>query len=167
MVTCGTYRKEHHFQSSKRLDVLQRGLFKLAGEGGWSLEAWAIFSNHYHFVAHSPEDEESSDSLRRMLMELHSRTARWVNKLDRTPGRKVWHNYFESQLTYQKSYLARLAYVHENPVHHGLVLRAVDYPWCSARWIEKEAEASILKTFGSFDTKKVKVVDSYEPVLPE
>ena len=59
-----------------------------------------------------------------MLGVLHTRTASWVNRLDKTSSRKVWHNFWETKLTYQKSYLARLNYVHQNPVKHGLAAMA-------------------------------------------
>src|SRR5204862_392963 len=52
-VTAGTYLKAHHFRGSDRLRVLHRGLLTVAQEYGWLFEAWAVFSNHYHFVAHS------------------------------------------------------------------------------------------------------------------
>ena len=102
LVTAGTYNKEHHFSHRERLDVLQRGLLKVAAEFNWTLEAWAVFSNHYHFVAHSPQD--GATSLSTMLTVLNSKTAVWVNKLDRTSGRKVWHNFWETRLSFEKSY---------------------------------------------------------------
>ena len=113
-VTVGTYLKEHHFRSPERLDVLHRGLLIIARDFSWELEAWAIFSNHYHFVAHSPTGSDISTSLSQMLGVLHTRTASWVNRVDKTPSRKVWHNFWETKLTYQKSYFARLNYVHQN-----------------------------------------------------
>jgi hypothetical protein len=63
---------------------------------------------------------------------LHAKSAEWVNKVDRAPGRRVWFNFRETRLTYQKSYLARLNYAHQNAVKHGLVAVANQYPWCSA-----------------------------------
>src|SRR5688500_10015432 len=93
LVTAGTFRKEHHFNTRPRLDVLQRGLLKVTAEFGWRLEAWAVFSNHYHFVAHSPE--ANAQSLTPMLTIPHSKTAIWVNQLDAKPSRKVWHNFWE------------------------------------------------------------------------
>lgn len=59
-----------------------------------------------------------------MLGLLHEKTAKWINRLENAVGRKVWHNFWETRLTYEKSYLARLNYVHQNPVKHGLVLVA-------------------------------------------
>ena len=107
-VTAATLYHAHHFKGKKRLAVLHRGVLKVAAEFGWRLEAWAIFSNHYHFVAQSPELEDDAKSLRRMLSLLHEKTAKWVNQLDTMPGRQVWFNFRETTLTYEKSYLARL-----------------------------------------------------------
>src|SRR5690349_4344090 len=53
MVTTGTYLKEHHFRDAARLRCLEHSLLRLANEYEWHLEAWAIFSNHYHFVGYT------------------------------------------------------------------------------------------------------------------
>jgi putative transposase len=162
MVTAGTYKKAHHFRSKERLDVLQRGLLKLATQWGWQIEAWAVFSNHYHFVAHSPRNTDSAESLGLMIKELHAKTAVWVNRLDGASGRKIWHNYYESKLTFEKSYFARLKYTHHNAVHHGLVRVANQYPWCSASWFEQTASPSQIKTIYQFPSDRVSVLDDYQ-----
>ncbi len=161
-VTAGTYLKQHHFRCRERLNVLHRGLLTVTRDFGWQLEAWAVFSNHYHFVAHSPQGEEDAESLSEMLGLLHEKTAKWVNRLDSTPGRQVWHDFWETLLSYEKSYLARLNYVHQNPVKHGLVQVANQYTWCSAAWFERTASAAQVKTIYGFKTDKVRVYDEYE-----
>jgi len=166
IVTAATYRKDHHFRRVERLDVLQRGLWKVSARHGWRLEAWAVFSNHYHFVAHSPADVPTAESLRRMLHDLHTKTAAWVNRLDGSPGRQVWHNYWETRLTFQNSYLARLNYVHQNPVKHGLVADARDYPWCSASWLENASSPASVKTIVAFKIDRVNVLDPFDPLPP-
>ena len=65
------------------------------------------------------------------------------------------------RLTHQYSYLARLNYVHRNPVKHGLVKVANQYPWCSAAWFERTASPAQVKTIYSFKTDKVNVYDDY------
>src|SRR5688572_21910891 len=95
-VTVGTYHKDHHFRGAERLAVLHRGLLTVARDFGWRLEAWAVFSNHYHFVAHSPEDYPDASNLADMLSVLHVKTSGWVNKLDRTAGRQVWFSFRET-----------------------------------------------------------------------
>jgi putative transposase len=127
-VTAGTYLKAHHFRGAERLEVLHRGLLTVAKQFEWQLEAWAVFSNHYHFVGHSPDGASDAANLGDMLSVLHVKMAGWVNSLDRQAGRKVWCNFWETQLTFEKSYLARLNYVHQNAVKHGLVTVAEEYP---------------------------------------
>jgi putative transposase len=166
VVSAGTYRKLHHFRSKQRLDVLERGLVTVCRDHGWGLEAWAVFSNHYHFVASAPAGERAV-ALRRMLSTLHTKTATWVNRLDQTQGRKVWHNFFETRITFERSYFARLNYVHQNAVRHGLVRTAAEYPWCSARWFERTAPRSRVATIYGFRTDQVNVLDDYEVAAPE
>jgi REP element-mobilizing transposase RayT len=87
IVTGSTHKKAHFFRGAERLQVLQRGLLSVAGQFDWQLEAWAVFSNHYHFVAHSPGDALDASSLSAMLSVLHVKTAAWINKLDHQSGR--------------------------------------------------------------------------------
>jgi putative transposase len=161
-VTAGTYLKVHHFRGRDRLRVLHRGLLTVARDYGWQFEAWAVFSNHYHFVAHSPPDAPDAASLPDMLSILHTRTARWINRLDNAPNRKVWCNYWETKLTYQRSYLGCLNYVHQNPVRHGLVPVANQYPWGSAAWFERTASAAMVKSIYRFKIDGVRVLDEFD-----
>ena len=165
-VTAGTYNKLHHFRGAERVAVLHRGLLALAQEFGWRLEAWAVFSNHYNFVANSPASDETAESLKKMVTKLHVETAKWVNRLDSAAGRQVWYNYRDTRLTYEKSYYARLHYVHHNAVKHGLVKVANQYPWCSAGWFESNATPAQVQTIYGMKTDSVNVFDEYD-VSPE
>ena len=93
-VTASTYLKTHHFYAPQHLDVLHRGLLGVTRDFSWELEALAVFSNHYHFVVHSPRTSENASSLSQMLALLHARTAKWTNRLEGKPNRKVWHNFW-------------------------------------------------------------------------
>lgn len=161
-LTAATYQKAHHFRGAKRLQILQRGLLTVTKDFGWQLEAWAIFSNHYHFVAHSPAASDNASNLSDMLSVLHVKTAEWVNKLDHAPGRQVWFNFRDSRLRHQRSYLARLNYVHQNAVKHGLVPAANLYPWCSANWFERTASAAMVKSIYRFKTDKLATADEFD-----
>ena len=158
MVTAGTYLKAPLFGDGPRLRMLHDALLTLADRHDWRLEAWAVFPNHYHFVAVSPADPRS---LTRFLRELHSRTAIALNRHDLTPGRKVWHNYWDTLLTSERSYLARLCYVHQNPVRHGLVALANQYPHGSAAWFEHIASPAEVQTIYSLKTDRIQVEDDF------
>ncbi len=162
IVTAGTYGKRHFFHGHERLTALHNGLLRYAERYGWLLEAWAVFPNHYHFVGHSPEGtEDGAESLSVFLADFHQHGSSWVNEQDATVGRKVWHNYWETRLTYEKSYFVRLNYVHQNAVKHGLVPVANQYRWCSAAWFERTATPAMVKTIYGFKTDQIKIVDDF------
>jgi len=158
MVTGATLYKKHLFPTEEKLDLLERELLSLAKKYDWQLEAWAVFVNHYHIVARS---YDKSRPLDKFLKHLHSNTARQVNQLDDCAGRQVWHNFWETELTFERSYLARLNYVHQNAVKHGLVRIASQYPWCSAAWFERTAAPSAVKTIYGFKTDRLNIDDDY------
>jgi len=158
MVTAATLHKAHLFSGSTRLTSLQGSLLSLAKQYNWQLEAWAVFSNHYHFIARG---DGGIASLRKLLTHLHAETAREINKADTCPGRIVWHNFWDTKLTYERSYLARLHYVHQNPVKHGLAYTANQYPWCSAAWFERVAKPSTVRTIYGFKIDKLNVQDDF------
>ena len=77
----------------------------------------------------------------------------------------MWHNYYDTLLTKPASYFARLNYTHQNAVKHKLVIKATDYPWCSAGWFERTTSPALVRTIRRFGIEKVKVEDDYEPEL--
>jgi putative transposase len=158
MVTAGTCDKYHFFRRTELLELLHDSLLKLAERYHCSLQAWATFSNHYHFVAFIPE----APTLRKLISHLHTLTATEANRFDNSQGRKVRFQYWDTHLTFEKSYLARLNYVHQNAVKHSLALKATAYPYCSAGWFERTASPSFLKTVGSFRTDQLQVSDDFD-----
>lgn len=158
MVTAGTYQKKRLFSSDELLTMVQDALFRIAAEYRWQLQAWAIMANHYHFIA---IPDGTADSLPNMVRKLHSQTAADANRRLATPGRKVWFQYWDTHLTFERSYLARLNYVHNNPVHHGLTAVACTYPWCSAAWFEQNAQSSFYKTVSSFRYDRLMIPDDF------
>jgi len=158
MVTCGTYLKQHRFGGNERLRFLCDALLRLAAEYQWNLQAWAVFSNHYHFVALSPANPEN---LSGFLKKLHSQTALAANRWDGVKGRRVWYQFWDTHVTYQESYFARLSYVHRNAVHHKLVREPSLYPWCSAGWFQNRAAKSFYKTIMRFGIERLRVPDDF------
>ena len=160
-ITGSTLGKNLLFKGDARLDLLSAALHELASKHGWKLEAWAVMANHYHLVAHSPPAVHDGASLRKFLSHLHTRSATCINKLDDTPGRRVWYNIRETHLTYQTSYLARLNYTHRNAVHHQLVPVASLYRWCSAGSFEAACTPAWVKTIYGFKTDALHVDDDF------
>ena len=158
MVTSGIYQKRHILNSPQKLSIVRDLLFEQAQKHNWHLQAWAIMSNHYHFIASSPCDPTT---LKAMITALHKRSALKLNRMDNTPTRKMWHNYWDSHITYQKSWFARLRYVHQNPVHHAVIDNAANYEWCSQNWLEHHASRSFINSLSRFKTDRLNVPDNF------
>ena len=158
IITAATLHHRPVFDTPERLTLLEDRLLGLCHDLGWQPQQWAVFSNHYHLVALSPEEGGASDALMRRL---HGQTAIAVNKLDGVVGRTVWYDRWDTRISFEKSYLARLNYVRTNPVRHGLVSRPEDYPWCSAEWFSQRAERPWFETICSFAVDRVVVPDDF------
>src|SRR5260370_18202890 len=81
-ITASTYLKQHIYRTRERLDGLQSRLFALAQMHECLLQAWAIFSNHYHLVVSA-----NGEQLRKMLTRLHTQEGLVSNQIAGTPAR--------------------------------------------------------------------------------
>ena len=158
IVTAGTSNKKNLFHDTARMYLLQNILFKTIEKYNWKIEAWALFSNHYHFIATSPSTDFS---LQKLIQYFHGESGAKLNELDQTPGRQVWFQYWDTCLTYDKSYFARLNYVQNNPVKHKLVTNAEQYPFCSASWFATKASPTLQRKVKSFGYENIKIVDEF------
>jgi len=95
---------------------------------GVRLLAYCLMTNQVHLVA----VPERADSLARALRRAHSRYAQRFNRLYGRSGH-LWQNRFFSSPLDRHHLVTALAYVELNPVRAGLVGRAEQYPWSSAR----------------------------------
>jgi len=59
----------------------------------------------------------------------------------------IWIERFDDlRITTEKQLWIKLNYIHENPVRKGLVSKAIDWPWSSARfWILNEQKGVLTK----------------------
>jgi putative transposase len=84
--------------------------------------------NHAHLIA----VPGTCDGLRRAIGEAHRRYTLKVNLREGWQG-YLWQGRFRSFVMDERYTLAAARYVELNPVRAGLVARAEDYPWSSAR----------------------------------
>jgi putative transposase len=125
MVTGSTYLKERHLTAPDSKKQLLLSILKGCQRYNWKLEDWVVLDNHYHLMLESPEE---ADFLPKLINEVHKFTAIWLrkNNLVDVP-KKIFHNYWDSCVTFESSYFARLNYIYFNPVKHGYVTHPKDY----------------------------------------
>jgi len=90
--------------------------------------AYCLMYNHVHLIA-VPETEES---LARGIGEAHRKYTRKINLHEGWKG-YLWQGRFASYPLDQRYLYAAVRYVERNPVRAGLVRKAEEYPWSSAK----------------------------------
>ncbi len=159
IITAGTYHKEELFNTDSKLDLLQSIFLEALDEFGWNVQAWAVFRNHYHFVGKSPDE---GLGITRLTNRIHGVSAKALNQIDQLPGRRVWYRSWDTRISFERSYFARLSYVHNNPVRHCLVHDPRDYRWCSASWLYTHAEPAHYELLATFKAERVNVYDNFD-----
>jgi putative transposase len=96
----------------------------------YAIEIWAycLMQNHVHYVC-VPMAEES---LARGFNTLHMRYAQYFHGKKGLSGH-LWKGRFLSCILDGRSVYEEVRFIENNPVRAGLVDRAEDYPWSSAR----------------------------------
>lgn len=95
---------------------------------GVEIWAYCLMPNHVHFLV----VPSTPDGLRAMFADTHRRYTAFINARREQTGH-LWQGRFASVVMDERHLLAALRYVALNPVRAGLVERAVDWPWSSAR----------------------------------
>lgn len=103
-------------------------LRKCATKAGISFWAYCIMDNHVHLIA-VPENE---DSLAEGMGETHKNYTRMINFRQGWRG-YLWQGRFISYPLDEQYLYAAVRYVERNPVRAGLVKKAEDYPFSSAK----------------------------------
>jgi putative transposase len=96
----------------------------------YSIEIWAycLMPNHVHFVC----VPKSEGALALGFNTLHMRYAQYFHKKRGVTGH-LWKGRFLSCLLDDPSVFEEIRFIENNPVRAGIVERAEDYPWSSAR----------------------------------
>lgn len=94
-------------------DILKEELI----QSDFLLYAWVILADHYHLLLKTNE----GIPLHQFVQRLHSKSAIQLNRLDGTPGRTVWYQYWDRFPRNERGFWSYFYYIHINPVKHGYV----------------------------------------------
>jgi len=158
IITASTYKRKRFFHNDELKSLVLISILHYFSKYSWHIKAYVILTNHYHLLVHAPENNVS---LSKSINNIHRYTAHKINQINKKSGMKIWWNYWDTCLTYEKSYYARLNYIHFNPVKHGYVddpkkwkfssyneFCELDYP--EAKKVEKEFPFDRVKVYDNF-----------------
>ena len=123
----GNYRQDVFFEAGDRVQYLA-WLTEYSKKYGLEVWAYCLMTNHIHLIAFP----HHQDSLARTLAAARTRYSQLINRRTRKGGHLWQGRFFSCPL--DDEYLIRAArYIELNPVRAGLVAKAADWPWSSAR----------------------------------
>jgi putative transposase len=129
MLTASTYCGIKYLTPDCNKNFFVEYLDKLARSFDIALTAWVVLDNHYHLLFKSHRSTE----IPVFIKQLHGRTSFEFNRLVKTRGRQVWHNYWDTLVRTEIDYWKRFNYIHNNPIKHGYVRNMFDWPYSSFR----------------------------------
>ena len=119
--------------------ALRQAIQVVRQERPFRINGWVLLPDHLHAVWTMPVDDDAYATRWRLIKAqvTHRLGAAWRNPLVMTTRRRkksqgsVWQNRYWERWLRDDDVRRHLDYLHFNPVKHGLVTRAADWPWSS------------------------------------
>jgi len=120
----------------RRIDALRQAVRRTRRERPFAIDAWVVLPDHMHCIITPPEGDDDF-SIR--IKAIKIRFARAIPATERRFGTRVargeqaiWQRRFwEHAIRDDNDYARHMDYVHFNPVKHGYVTFARDWPFAT------------------------------------
>lgn len=145
------------FERREDVEVFLEGLGEACSRGELEVHAYCVLTTHYHLLVRSP-----AGSLATAMQRVQTEYSRWFNRARKRDGPLVRSRYRSRPVESLRYRRMVVAYIDRNPVAAGLVARASEHPYGSARfyavakedgpswlertWIEETVRASTRST---------------------
>lgn len=142
--TLVTFERARLFHDSANVARWRAAIEKVQKKRSFKIEAEVVLPDHIHMLWTLPEEDADYATRIRLVKSEFTKT---VCAGDRTLStnssrakkgeRDVWQRrYWEHTIRDQEDFQVRVDYIHYNPVKHGLVKRAADWPHSTfQRWV--------------------------------
>jgi putative transposase len=121
-------RREPIFFEDGDQEIYRDLLAEQTRKAGVAVWAYCLMPNHVHLIL----TPKTSEALGRAVGEAHRRYTNFINARGRWTGH-LFQSRFASVAMDEAHLMAAARYLSLNPVRAGLVARAEDWPWSSAR----------------------------------
>jgi putative transposase len=120
------------------IDALRQAVRQVRARAPFHIDAWVVLPDHMHCLWTLPEGDADFPGRWRAIKTEFSKSLSTDEK--RSPvmasrgERGIWQRrYWEHTIRDERDYAAHMDYTHFNPVKHGLVENAADWPFSSFR----------------------------------
>ena len=146
--TLVTYERSPIFSDVAAIDLYRRSVRKVRAVRPFTLEGEVILPDHIHLLCTLPDGDSDYPTRLRLIKTaftraiLSHRSAAEPSPSRMVKGeRAVWQRrYWEHTIRDERDFRAHLDYIHINPVKHGLVTAARDWPHSTfLSWVERGA----------------------------
>ena len=114
----------------------------------YQLWAYVVMPEHVHVLYPGDAPDQMAAFLqavkepvaRKAIRHLKDHASEWLTRVTVPEGRRLRHRFwqpgggYDRNITSIEALRAMIDYIHANPVRRGLVARAEDWEWSSARW---------------------------------
>jgi putative transposase len=147
--TLVTHQRSPIFSHASAVDLFRGVVRKVQAAHPFSLEAEVILPDHVHLLCSLPEGDFNypmrlrliKAAFTRAFLRQHHPIAQRSHSSTKQREQAVWQRrYWEHTIRDQNDFQAHLDYIHINPVKHGLVVAARDWPHSSFHaWVKRGA----------------------------
>ena len=144
--TVVTHQRRPIFVDAGTVALFETGLNHIKARHPFDVEAFVILPDHIHTIWTLPEDDADFSMRWRLIKEAFTKPfVRAHQPIERNASRHakgeqaLWQRRFwEHLIRDEADFTAHADYIHYNPVRHGLVKAARDWPYSSfVEWIER------------------------------
>jgi putative transposase len=143
-----TYQRAPLFSDESNVQRWHRAVAKVQRARPFVVEAEVVLPDHLHMLWTMPDADADYATRMRLIKTVFTKdrtsqfSSRSANESRASKGEGTsWQRrYWEHVIRDERDFQAHLDYIHINPVQHGLVARARDWPYSTfASWLERGA----------------------------
>ena len=148
-LTFSCYRRYPFLSRNRTREWLCAALDTARRQWGFQVWAYVIMPEHVHVIVYPEETPVKMVDFLRAVKEpvgrlavryLRTHAPEWLSRIRVREGRRVRHRFwqpgggYDRNITTTATLRYMIEYLHANPVRRGLVAKAEDWEWSSARW---------------------------------
>jgi putative transposase len=124
---------------TEEIDALREAVRAALARAPFHIDAWVVLPDHMHCIWTLPNFAGRWKAIKTAFSKATPKTERRSSVMLHRGERGVWqHRYWEHTIRDDRDYAAHVAYVHFNPVRHGLVETPADWTFSSFHgWVAK------------------------------